>query len=263
MGISFEYPFLNFLNVPLLNFYFMKKIIMSIGIAFLSTVLVSCQSSLILKSTFEGDAVGSLPTKMLPGDPSGDVIQYSADIESQLRVQNSATAGEKALHYTNSAIASGVSEHGTWLGFRGVETNLVNPLWFMHTGKNVSPTGDVLIDVGDGHGNLMARMRIRPNGEVGLARNILDLYTDVIGTLGPDGHTIIFTATPSELKYNITIFQNTGGAITATDKPMITKAALTFANPAHPTLSFKVNEPRNSNHKYVIESVTITKKRPE
>lgn len=240
----------------------MQKIIMYLFVAFAGTGFYSCKSSKILSATFESDAINNPPATNLPGDPTGDVIEYNPAIAPQLSVQNSATAGEKALHFINAPIVGEVSGHHRWLGFKGVGTNLVKTVWFTHTAKNINPSGDLLIDVSDGHGYLMARMRIKANGEVGLAKNILDPYTDVIGTLSPNGHTIVFTTTPSDLKYNVTIFQTSGGAITATDKPMITENALMFANPAHPSISFQHSENPNVNHKYIIESVSISRKKP-
>jgi hypothetical protein len=79
------------------------------------------------------------------------------------------------------------------LSFKGVGTDLTKTIWFTHTGQNTGASHNVLIDVSDGHGNLIARMRIATDGQVGLATNILDNYTDVIGNIGSQVHTIIFT----------------------------------------------------------------------
>lgn len=241
----------------------MKKVNAILVITSISILFTSCKSSKILSATFESDAINNPPAMNIPGDPSGDVIQYNPAIEEQLRVQNSETPGEKALHFINAPVSGSVSGHQRWLGFRGVGTDLTKTIWFTHTAKNVGATNDLLIDVSDGYGHLVARMRIKPNGEVGLAKNMLDLYTDVIGTLAGGGHTIVFTVNASQLKYNVTIFQKTGGAITATDKPMITENALSFANPAHPTISFQHTNGPNTNHKYIIESVLISKEEPK
>jgi hypothetical protein len=61
------------------------------------------------------------------------------------------------------------------------------------------------IDVDDGGASLMARMRISPNGDVGLATNLWDNYSNIIGNVGSETHTIVFTASPSTLKYNDTL----------------------------------------------------------
>ncbi|MEO6455326.1 MAG: hypothetical protein ABIN97_14695 [Ginsengibacter sp.] len=241
----------------------MKKQLLYLLLLLCSIASYSCNSTKILSATFESDVISSAPATNLVGEPTGDVITYNAAIEPQLRVQNSETAGEKALHFINAALAGEpISGHNRWVGFRGIGTNLINTLWFTHTAKNVLPTGDLLIDVSDGNGNVMARMRIRANGEVGLARNIQDIYTDVIGNLGQNGHTIIFTTMPSELKYNVTIFRTGAAAITALNKPMVTENVLSFANPAHPTISFQYPVSPSGTQKYIIESVLISRRNP-
>ena len=51
-------------------------------------------------------------------------------------------------------------------------------------------------------------------------------------------HTVVFTVITSTLKYNVTVFPESGPVITAENKPMITDNPLYFNNPAHPMLSF-------------------------
>lgn len=210
---------------------------------------------------FEADAVSTPPATNLPGDPSGDVIQFHAALEPQLRVQNSTIAGSKALHVTNVAIAD-PGGHNRWLNFRGIGTDLTQTLWFTLVGQNASASRDVLIDVSDGHGHLMARMRIRGNGEVGLATNLLDDYTDVIGNVGLQVHTIVFTTSASTLKYNVSIFKATGPAITAENRPMITENVLSFNNPAHPSLSVRHSDATGTPDMFAIGSVAISRKKP-
>jgi hypothetical protein len=227
--------------------------------------LGSCRSSDLLNATFETDTIGNRPETNLPGDPTGDVIRYNAAIANQLVVQTSGTAGEKALHFRNAPISGDISGHNKWLNFRGINSDLATTLWFTHSGSFTGATGDVLIDVSDGYGGLIARMRIKANGEVALARTILDAaYSDVLGTLSGAGHTIVFTATVSELKYNVTIFQTGGVSIPpASDRPMITTNRLHFRNPTNPSISFMHHGGANINHRYIIESVVISKKKPD
>lgn len=225
------------------------------------SLISSCKSDKILSAGFEGDAINSPPNKTLPGDPAGDEIQYNSALNPQLKVQSSTIAGSKSLHFTSVAISDpGASER--WVSFRGIGTNLAETIWFLHTGQNTGAAHDVLIDVSDGHGHLIARMRIKPDGEVALAKNIADYYTDVIGNVGSEVHTIIFTCSASTLKYNVSIFKTTGPAIVVENKPMITENALNFNNPAHPTLSFQHVQSSPPSHTYAIGSVSITRKKP-
>lgn len=224
-------------------------------------LMQSCKSSKILSATFESDALNQPPATSPAGAPSGDVIKFVPELAVQLKVQNSATAGEKAMHLMNMPVE--ISGHNRWVSFRGINTNLVETLWFTYAAKNSNPGGNVLIDVSDGAGHLMARMRIHSNGDVKLAKNILDDYTDHIGNIGQNPHTVIFTTSPSSLKYNVTIFQTGGSAITAENKPMITTNNLEFANPANPSISFSHSTTGSGNHHYIIETVSISRKKPD
>ena len=240
----------------------MKKFTFSL-IMLASLLGWSCKSSKILEATFESDALYGMPAKNLPGDPSGDVIEYHAAIGPQLEVQNSTIAGSKALIFIFNAINDPNNPpplSQQWLGFRGIGTNLTETLWFTHTGQNNG--ANVLIDVTDGHAHIIARMRISPNGAVGLAQNLLDDYTNVIGNVGFGVHTVVFTVTTSALKYNVTVFPESGPAITAENKPMITDNPLYFNNPAHPTLSFLHQGSVPTGNSYAIGSVTISRKKP-
>jgi hypothetical protein len=229
--------------------------------AFLSIIFtVSCKSSKILSAGFESDVLNQPPATNLAGDPSGDVIQFVPELASQLSVENSSDAGKKAMHLMNVPVS--VGGHSKWISFRGISTNLVETLWFTYAAKNNNPAGHVMIDVSDGAGHLLARMRIHSNGDIRLAKNILDDYTDLIGNIGQNAHTVVFTTSPSSLKYNVTVFQTGGSAITAENKPMITTNALEFANPAHPTISFSHASTGSGNHHYIIESVSISRKKP-
>ena len=224
-------------------------------------LVMSCQTSKILTADFESDAVNNPPATNLAGDPTGDVIEFNNALLPQLKVQSSTIAGAKALHFTNVSI-SNPGGHQRWLSFKGIGTDLTKTLWFTHTGQNTAAGNPVLIDVSDGHGHLMARMRIASNGDVGLATNILDNYSNVIGNVGSEVHTIVFTVMPSTLKYNVTIFKTSGPAITAENKPMITEDVLSFNNPAHPMISFQHSENSASGHTYALGSVVISRKKP-
>jgi len=240
----------------------MKKMTFSLMIL-VSLLGWSCKSSKILEATFEGDPVNGLPAKNLPGDPSGDAIAYHDAIQPRLKVQNSTISGSKALNFTFNPVTNPnnpptLSEQ--WLSFKGIGTDLTETIWFTHTGQNNGAT--VLIDVTDGHAHIIARMRISPNGAVGLAQNLLDDYTNVIGNVGFGVHTVVFTVTTSALKYNVTVFPESGPAITEENKPMITDNPLYFNNPAHPTLSFLHQGSVPTGNSYAIGSVTISRKKP-
>jgi hypothetical protein len=239
----------------------MKKLQICLYVLVACAVTWSCKSSTILSASFEGDAVNGPPATNLPGAPSGDVIQFHNDMTPQLKVQNSTIAGSKALHFTNVSIPD-VPGHDRWLSFKGVGTDLTKTIWFTHTGQNTGASQDLHIYVSDGHSHVIAMMRIASDGQVALAKNIADAFTDVIGNIGSQSHTIIFTVSASTLKYNVTILTPNGPTITAENKPMVTDNQLSFNNPAHPMLSIQHSELSNPGHTYAIGSVSITRKKP-
>ena len=237
----------------------MKKLFLySTAIAFYC-LLSACKPAKLLTATFEADAIDSPPAKVLPGEPAGDEIEYHNSITPLLKVQNSTISGSKALHYTALTVNNPPPLYDRYLSFKGIGTDLKQTVWFYYTGKNMGST--MLIDISDGVANVMARMRISPNGDVGLATNIGDAdYSDVIGNIGSETHTIVFTASPSTLKYNVTIIKETPPAITAENRPMVTQNANSFKSPNNPSLDFlHTNEDGSS---YAIGSVTISRKKP-
>ncbi len=236
----------------------MKKSMFSL-IVLVSLLGWSCESSKILTATFEGDPINGLPAKNLPGDPSGDAISYHDDIQPRLKVQNSTISGSKALIFTFTPVTNPndpptLSQQ--YLSFNGIGTDLTETIWFTYTGQNKGAA--MLITVSDGP-NTIAWMRISPNGDVALA----DDFTNVIGSVGNGVHTVVFTVTTSALKYNVTVFPESGPAITAENKPMITTNPLVFNNPAHPMLGF-LHEgwTPDGYSSYAIGSVTISRKKP-
>ena len=241
----------------------MKKLSVIYLVVCASSFMFSCQPSKILVATFEADALNAPPAKDLPGSPDGDVIIYISEVEPQLKVQNSGISGAKALHYTNVSIAD-VSGHQRGISFKGIGTALTKTTWITYTGQNTgASTNDVNVYVSDGHSHFMAAMRIRANGEVGLSNDLALGNFTAIGNVGSEVHTVVFTLSPSTLKYNVTIFKETGPAILAENKSMLTEDALSFNNPAHPTISFQHEAGVSPGHTYAVGSVSITRKKPK
>ena len=159
-----------------------------------------------------------MPAKNLVGAPSGDSIVYIDAIEPRLSVQNSTLSGYKALYFAQIPVDTLPPDACQWLSFKGIGTDLTQTLEFSFTGKNNG--ADMSIELGDGDGHPMARMRIEGSGAVH------DSY-GVIGNVGSDPHTIVFTMFTSSLKYNVTIIK-ASGTINAENKPMITDNLLSL-----------------------------------
>ena len=118
----------------------------------------SCSKTKILSATFETDPVNGLPAKNLVGAPSGDSIVYIDAIEPRLSVQNSTLSGYKALYFAQIPVDTLPPDASQWLSFKGIGTDLTQTLEFSFTGKNNG--ADMSIELSDGDGHPMARMRI-------------------------------------------------------------------------------------------------------
>ena len=226
-----------------------------------SAFFSSCKSTYILRSNFESDAINSLPNKSLPGDPGGDALEYSSQVEPRLKVVSS--AGQKSLRFSQSA-APGLTAFNQWITFRGISTDFTQTVWYYYTATQQSTSGGyVLVELGDGSAGIVARLTIKANGEVTLLRNLTTQQQDVIGTITEGvSHTVVFTVDMAASKYNVTIFKSAGEAITVTNKTVVLGTGVSYANPARPTMSFRYEEGQSDARRYTLEAVTISRKKP-
>lgn len=239
----------------------MKIIKLSVILLILGVVSLGCKSDKILTANFENDVLNLPPAKMLPGAPDGDEITYHNAIQQRLKVKSSTLSGTKALHYIDNTISNPPPLSSQWLGFKGIGTNLTQTLWFVYTGQ-IHGKG-VTVDISDGDVNVMGRLIITGSGDASILHSFSpDSPAHPIGNIGLGPHTVVFTVFTSQLKYNVTIFRDSGPALVAENQPMITTDLLQFTNPAHPRISFLLSEPSGSASYYEIGSVTITKKKP-
>ncbi|GAB3893565.1 hypothetical protein GCM10028803_07810 [Larkinella knui] len=225
-------------------------------------VFCSCKTTYILRSTFESDAINALPNKTLPGDPSGDALEYSSQLEPRLKVVS--LAGKKSLQFSQST-APGLTAFNQWITFRGVSTDFTQTVWYYYTATQKSATGGyVLVEVADGSAGIIARLTINANGEVSLLRNLTTQEQEVIGTI-PEGvsHTVIFTVNMAASKYNVTILKSAGETITATDRTVVLGKGVAYANPARPTLNFRYENGETNARQYSIDEVTISREKPK
>lgn len=239
----------------------MKQVIHLLIAAVCCTAFSACKTTRLLTATFESDALGSAPNKTLPGDPSGDEIEFNSIITPQLKVQNSTVGGSKALFYTNIA-TDPIMAAARWVSFKGAPTDLSKTVWFMYVAQNVNPAQDVNVDLTDGYNNAIARLRIQSDGTVSIATDYTYVNYEDIGNIGTQVHTVIFTTSLVTKKYNVTIFKQSGPAITVENKPFMQQNATLFKNPARPTISF-THTGTSSAHAYVIGSVSISKEKPK
>lgn len=238
----------------------MKRFQSILSALLIAITVMSCRTTAILTSNFESETVGSLPAKNIPGDPAGDRIEYSTQLEPRIRVTASATAGEKALTFSEVS-ASGLTAHNQFLSFKGISTNFMQPMWFWFSGVHSGSGEPLMIDITDGSAALITRMYLAQSGSLSLV-TALPGTEQVIGNIPPGvPHTIVVTLNLNAGKFNLTVLKS-GGNITLTDRPVLIPDLTAYANPASPMISFRYNDGFSDTRKYVLESVIISRKQP-
>lgn len=147
----------------------MKNILL---LTLISVCFFSCSTSALLTANFESETIGALPAQNIPGAPSGDEITYSTQLEPRIKVVASTSPGEKAVEFSQNT-APGLTSSNQFLGFRGISTNLTQPLYFLYTARQSGTFNALIVDLSDGSGALLARMYIRNTGDVSLVNNLL------------------------------------------------------------------------------------------
>lgn len=224
------------------------------------SLFTSCRTTAILTSNFESETIGSLPAKDIPGDPVGDAIDYGTELQPRIKVTSSATAGRKALTFTEIA-TPGLTAHNQFLSFTGKSTDFTQTIWFYFTAVHSGSGERLVIDITDGSAAMIARLFLTAGGQLSMMSDFKG-GEQVLGTI-PAGvsHTLVVTLSLSNRKFNLTVLKS-GGNITASDKPVLLDI-LTYANPARPMLSFRWEDGASDTRKYVLEDVYITRKRPD
>jgi len=220
----------------------------------------SCKTTKLLEAPFEADAINSPPNKTLPGGPAGDEIIYHDVIVPQLKVQSSTIAGAKALAFTNIDVGNPPGSQ-RFVRFKAGETDLTKTVWFYYAAKNINASNDVIVDVGDGYGAAIARLRIEGSGKASVVKGSNWLEYEEIGNVGTGVHTVIFTTSLVSKTFNVTIFREGDTALTKEGLPFIEQDATQFKNPARPTIAF-THTGINGSHTYELGFVTISKKKP-
>ena len=220
--------------------------------------LTGCKTTAILSANFESNTVGALPPKNLPGEPAGDEMTFSSELEPRIRIV--ASGANKALSFTQVS-ASGLTAHNQWLGFKGISTNFVEPMWFYFTAKHSGLGGKITIDITDGAAAIIGRFFISQSGDVSIVRNVATVEEQHAGNIPPDeSHTFVVALNMSRSAYNLIIYKSSGN-ITVEDIP-VANSALSYANPANPTISLRYDDGSSSDRKFVMEAVTISRKQP-
>lgn len=239
----------------------MKTIQLFLNALLLTTLFASCKTTAILTSKFEGETVGSLPAKNIPGDPAGDEITYSTELQPRIKVTASTHAGQKAVTFSEIN-TPGLTAHNQFLGFKGISTDFTEPLWFFFNATHSGSGERIMIEIADGSAGVITRMYISQSGQLSLM-TAFPGTEEVVGNIPPGvSHTILVSLNLSTRKFNLTVLK-TGGNITLTDRAVLVDNILAYANPARPSIYFRWEDGASADRKYVIEEVFITRKKPE
>ncbi|MBO0930025.1 hypothetical protein [Fibrella aquatilis] len=229
--------------------------------------LSACRTTNLLVATFEGDAIGTAPTKDLPGAPVGDSVAYKAIISPWLRVQTSTfTPGQKALVFTNMNSRGEVRVFDSWLNFKGIRSTYDQTTWFYWTAKLGPVVGEMTIDVQGIQSLWVTRFRIMTDGRLMLVRDVGNENTSqLIGTLNNQtAHTIIISLSPQARTFDLSVFgARERRIINLTNMPV-----LFGSNPQadyefeRPSIHFSYSGQFIYQSSYVFEDVFISKRRP-
>ncbi|SDD99583.1 hypothetical protein SAMN04487996_10366 [Dyadobacter soli] len=224
------------------------------------SLFTSCKTTAILTSTFENETVGQLPAKNIPGNPAGDEIQYSTELQPRLKVTASSYPGEKALTFTEIN-TPGLTAHNQFVIFKGISSDFTQPIWYLFSGVHSGSGERVMIDFTDGSAGVITRLHINSAGQLSIL-TAFPASEEVVGNIPPDTpHTLVISLNMNTGKFNLTVLKS-GGNITVTDRPVLGNP-LSYANPAHPSINIRWESGASDTRKYVFESVGITRKKPK
>ncbi len=149
----------------------MKRIMYGLMLSGIS-LLSACRSTSLLTATFEADAIGALPGKVLPGPPTGDSLSYKAVIHPRLRVlASTASPGQKALVLSQATLGSDATAHNQWLTFKGIRSDYTQTIWYYWTATLGPVGGNMVIDVNGIESLWVTRIKINPEGRISLVQD--------------------------------------------------------------------------------------------
>ena len=239
----------------------MKKLQITFTVLFLTIILGSCSTTKILQTNFSEGTLGNAPAHDIPGDPSGDFIGYIPDLAPALKIVNWSAGDGKALEFKSRYLPN-VSGHNTWLSFTGVSTNFRETIWYMYAAKHSGTNGNIIIDLTDGSGTLIARMTTRSDGTTTL-QNRDWITSRNIGVIPPNVyHTVIFAVSVTNRTFNLLIVGGGMEQIELNDVPLFTDNILDFHNPATPQLGINFDQAGDNTRTFELKTLLITRKNP-
>ncbi len=236
------------------------------------SLLSACRSTSLLTATFESDAVGALPSKVLPGPPTGDSVSYNAVIHPRLRVQPSTVSpGQKALVLSRATLGSDATAHNQWLSFKGIRSNYTQTIWYYWTATLGPVGGNMIIDVNGIESLWVTRLKINPEGRISLVQDPgsvnKDLFLGVLNQQRP--HSVIITLNAMARTFNLLIL----GVNTETGRVERLNIPVLAGTDPDRDLDFQRHSiafeyaiddvSANPAATYVIESVNINRRRPD
>jgi hypothetical protein len=246
------------------NLKSMKKIRFNIVILLNSGILLlfvlsGCTNKLTAK--FESDPIDGLPNKTLPGNPSGDALNYVSELETQLKIiATPSKPSSKSLEYRSVSPSGDVPASNLWINFSAQSTNFAKPITFLWSAQKVFNSGGshMLIDCTDGSATIAARIRIENNGNVILINDLLTGNGDNIGTIpNNEDHTFLIRVDLANGVYNVSILKESGN-LSRNGHALLTEDVLLFHNPANPTVSFRYEEfTSSSSQRYIFDDLYI------
>lgn len=228
---------------------YVRPTTVTVAFVVLLAALSGCNSTPVLRATFDADDVGAMPSLDLAGDPAGDTLWTTASSPETLSVVNDPVIGSRSAQFSNTGslvrmvgfvpVALSSTADKVYAYWTGVVRGGAAPLRISLVADHFEPIGGLRFE----SGQVFART---PSGD----ENIGSYETGV-------SHVVVLTHDRGANTFNISILGRNPSS--RSDIPVINETA---ADSLRPFL-LMFYDGGSSDAQYVVDSVFITEKEPE
>ena len=226
-----------------------------------------CSPTYLLFDDFKTESTGAKPAKNIPGDPSGDAVEYISAIESRLTVVYfPQTSSKKGLAFISKPVNPGSGNFSTgYLNFKGISTaDFSKKIQYSLVRKFDSFQDKLLVDFTNGQVGVFTRLHVQTDGSVVVTESFSDTAPPPpICQLKPN--VIYFMTFTVDLAQNTCrIFISGDLSVNGEKQSNVNKTVNTITNqltdirgPINPSVSFNWSEPTFGNSKFTMTGLYI------
>lgn len=229
--------------------------------------LYGCSPTVLLYDDFKSDPLGGIPTKDIPGSPTGDLVQYASNVGQRLKVVSfTAVSSGKGLEFNSKQLVDGLYGNN-YLNFRGIPTgNFSKQIRCSLVGKFDNFRDELLVSISDGAGLEFARFNFHADGMLLVAASQADQASgkgQVLCKLKPDvSYFFNFTVDMKKKSLYVGIL----GDVTVDGQSksnvnvkttLINNPLENVTGPITPTIAFQWAETAGNQSKFVMTGLEI------